>query len=97
MRKGDMARLLGAVAAVDQRIVTDAMVAGWMHAIGDLGFDECFRALGVFRREHPGTYLEPGHIYQLVMAEREAIEAAKPTDWAELARLEEEAWKAGEQ
>lgn len=92
-----MARLLGAVAAVDNRKPSEAMVAGWMHVIGELELDECFRALGQFRREQPGTYLEPGHLYQLVMAEREAVEAAKPTDWAALARKELEEWKAGEQ
>lgn len=79
MRASDAAVLLGAAAAIDNRVVSDTTAKEWGRALAGLGPDECLAALRTFRRTRPGVYLEPGHIRELVRIVRDEQHAREAT------------------
>lgn len=64
MNKQEMAMLLTKVQLGDNRHVDALVLELWLDTIGDLGFNDAIDALRRFRRERPGTYLEPGHLLE---------------------------------
>ena len=79
MNREDIIDILTAVAAVDHRTIgqTDVTLA---RLIGDLPKDLAIRAVIDHRRECPGEYLEPGHIYQRVRAIRQDMFQREPLE-----------------
>lgn len=70
-----MARVLAFVQLGDNRHVDALVLDYWMQIVGDLDFETAMNAVIRFRRERPGTYLEPGHLLELagVVAETRAL------------------------
>lgn len=64
MNRDDVIDVLTAVAAADRRTVGAADVDVWQAVIGDLPRDFALKAIRAHLQEHPGVWLEPGHIYQ---------------------------------
>lgn len=64
-----MVTLLAKVQLGDNRQVDRLTVEYWLDTIGDLDLPAALEALKRFRRERPGTYLEPGHLLELVGVE----------------------------
>lgn len=65
--RNDMIDLLTYVAGADRRTVGQVDVKVWMDAAEDgewPNIDFAYRAVVQHRNEHPGTWLEPGHITQ---------------------------------
>jgi len=54
-------QLLVVASSVDNRIVTDLMIAGWHEALGRLDYDDCRAALA-HHRANSGEYVQPHHI-----------------------------------
>lgn len=65
MNRRETATLLAKVQLGDNRVVDALVIEYWHDTIGDLEFDDAMAALRSFRRERPGTYLEPGHLLEL--------------------------------
>lgn len=65
MMRSEMAVLLAKVQLGDNRHVDGLVLEYWMDTIGDLDVETALQALRRFRRERPGTYLEPGHLLEL--------------------------------
>ncbi|MEX1078902.1 MAG: hypothetical protein WED09_07325 [Homoserinimonas sp.] len=65
MIRSEMALLLAKVQLGDNRHVDGLVLDYWLDTIGDLELDVALEALKKFRRERPGTYLEPGHLLEL--------------------------------
>lgn len=65
MMRSEMAVLLAKVQLGDNRHVDGLVLDYWMDTIGDLDIEAALDALRRFRRERPGTYLEPGHLLEL--------------------------------
>lgn len=61
----EMGELLVRVQLGDNREVDIPTIAYWHDLIGDMSIQDAFVALRRFRRERPGTYLEPGHLLEL--------------------------------
>lgn len=75
MNRNDVIDVLTAVAASDNRTVGDTDVDVWQAIIGDLPRDPAIQAVLDHRREQPGIWIEPGHVYQRVKtARREELE-----------------------
>jgi hypothetical protein len=72
VNKQEVGKLLTVVALVDNREINLAVVDVWHDLLSDLAVDEANEALRKFRRENPGVYLEPGHIYQIAQKARAA-------------------------
>lgn len=70
MTPDDVIDVLSAVAAVDRRTVGEADVIMWHQIIGHLPKDLALQAVVDHFREHPGVWLEPGHIVAGVRAIR---------------------------
>lgn len=67
----EMGKFLTAVALIDNRRPTEEACLAWLAVLGeDITLDEAHEAHRAFRREEPGTYLEPGHIYRRVHEKR---------------------------
>lgn len=75
MNREAMARVLAFVQLGDNRHVDALVLDYWMQIVGDLDFETAMNAVIRFRRERPGTYLEPGHLLELagVVAETRAL------------------------
>lgn len=75
MNREAMARVLAFVQLGDNRNVDALVLDYWMQIVGDLDFETAMNAVIRFRRERPGTYLEPGHLLELagVVAETRAL------------------------
>ena len=75
MTREQMARVLAFVQLGDNRHVDGLVLDYWLQIVGDLDFDTAMGAVVRFRRERPGTYLEPGHLLELagVVAEVRAL------------------------
>ncbi len=65
MTREDMAILLAKIQLGDNRHVDGLVLDYWLDTIGDLDIQDALAALKRFRRERPGTYLEPGHLLEL--------------------------------
>lgn len=68
----ETAQLLVKVQLGDNRTVDEATIVYWAETIGDLSYEQADGALRRFRRERPGTYLEPGHLLELAGVDDEA-------------------------
>ena len=63
-------QLLIRASAVDSRQIEDEIVAAWQEILADVSYDKAVRGLIAHRRNHPGVYLEPGHVLQGMREER---------------------------
>lgn len=61
----ETAVLLAKIQLGDNRQVDELTIVYWHETIGDLTLEQALTALKRFRRERPGTYLEPGHLLEL--------------------------------
>lgn len=68
MNRDDVIDVLTLIAAVDHRTVGEADVTAWGVIIGELPREFAIKAVTDHRREEPGTWLEPGHVYQRARA-----------------------------
>lgn len=66
MKRNDVIDVLTAVAAADRRTVGKADVDIWQAVIGELPLDLALEAVRDHLREHPDTWIQPGHVYQRV-------------------------------
>lgn len=66
MNKSDIVDVLTAVRAGDNRSVGQGDVEMWHLVIGELPKDLAIKAVVDHRKNAPGVWLEPGHIYALV-------------------------------
>jgi hypothetical protein len=71
MNRAELIDILNAVQVGDHRSIGQVDVDFWAAVIGDLPKDDALRAVIDHRREEPGVWLEPGHIYQRVRAIRQ--------------------------
>lgn len=65
-----MGALLGFAASYDNRNTGDSDVIAWLEAIGDLSFDDSYRAVAAHYGHEPDKRLMPGHVRQRVKAMR---------------------------
>jgi hypothetical protein len=70
MKIADTAKMIAIAAAIDNRRTSEAMAEAWHEVIGHLDYEDARRGLRLHRANHPGVYLEPGHILQALIAER---------------------------
>jgi hypothetical protein len=75
MTRSEIALLLGAMAARDQRTIGDTDVLAWHEDIGDLGFDEARQAVSRHYRESVER-IKPAHVRQHVKVIRAEQRAA---------------------
>ncbi|GAA2696433.1 hypothetical protein [Actinoplanes palleronii] len=75
MTRSEIALLLGAAAARDQRTIGDADVLAWHEDLGDLDFSDARAALGRHFRESTDR-LMPAHIRRLVRIIRDERRAS---------------------
>lgn len=79
MNKQDIIDVLTAVRAGDNRTVGQGDVEMWHLVIGKLNKDQALQAVIEHRQERPGTWLEPGHILQIVRNhQRDTTQRADP-------------------
>jgi hypothetical protein len=71
MNRVEIIDILTAVQVVDHRTVGEGDILMWGAIIGDLSKDDALQAVLDHRREQPGVWLEPGHIYERVRAIRQ--------------------------
>lgn len=57
-------KLLIRASTIDNRKVTQLAASVWSETLPGMPYDEAADLLDEFRREQPGTYLEPGHLRQ---------------------------------
>lgn len=55
-------RLLQTVAVVDNRTVDELTITVWCDLLADMPLTDSLTAVREHRREHPSTYLTPGHV-----------------------------------
>lgn len=71
--------LLALVAAADHRTVGEPDFLLWKATIGHLDVADCIDAIQAFRRDQPGSWLEPGHVLARVrMKTRDRLDRADP-------------------
>jgi hypothetical protein len=76
MTRGDIARVLAAAAARDNRSVGDADILAWHQDIGDLEFTDALEAVSMHYRESTDRIM-PAHVRQLakrIRDERRRVE-----------------------
>lgn len=67
MNHDETEALLIRASVIDSRKITPSMVDVWQEILANVDFTAAKAALVAHRREHPGVYLEPGHIRQQVI------------------------------
>lgn len=68
MDRDDIIDLLTIVQASDNRSVGEPEINVWGQMLNHLDKNDCTDAIMAFRAEHPGMWLEPGHVFQRVKA-----------------------------
>lgn len=78
MSKADVARLLGLIAALDQRTVGTSDVEAWHLVAASAGWTLPYasRAVVEFQREATDDRIRPGHITRTIRARREGASAS---------------------
>lgn len=93
MNRNELIDVLTAVGVAKSRAMGQTDVDIWGGIIGEFTYDEAIKAVTAHLKESPGVWLEPGHVYQRVMAERR-LTAMKETREESDARMEALSWKA---
>ncbi len=70
MNRNEIIDILTAVQIGDHRTIGQGDIDFWAAIIGEVPKDDAMKAVIDHRREQPGVWLEPGHIYQRVRAIR---------------------------
>jgi hypothetical protein len=70
VKPAEVAQVLAKAAAFDRRTVGRADVAVWAEAIGHLDLAEALDAVTEHYQAHPGVWLEPGHVLEIVRRHR---------------------------
>jgi len=80
LNEAQTTQLLSLISVIDGRHIDLIVVRAWMDVLGDLPQWAVADALTKFRRDQPGVWLEPGHLYKMahpvVVANRQAQEQA---------------------
>lgn len=70
MNRNELIDVLTAVGVAKSRAMGQTDLDIWGGIIGEFTYDEAIKAVTAHLKESPGVWLEPGHVYQRVMAER---------------------------
>ena len=83
MNRNDLIDILTVIQVIDHRTIGEADIIAWGDLIGDLPKDLALQAVRDHRREQPGVWLEPGHVYARVRAIRQDLFMRQPVEQIE--------------